>query len=116
MAAAGLRLDRFLAEQSAVGSRAAAERLVAGGEVLVDGVARPKSHRLGGGEEVRFEPPEAAPELEAEAEPAGLHIAWEDEHLLVVDKPAGLVVHPSAGHGSGTLVNALLGRARDRGE
>ncbi|MGH3017811.1 MAG: RluA family pseudouridine synthase [Gaiellaceae bacterium] len=110
MAAAGLRLDRFLAEQSAVGSRAAAERLVAGGEVLVDGVARPKSHRLGGGEEVRFEPPEAAPELEAEAEPAGLHIAWEDEHLLVVDKPAGVVVHPGADHAQGTLAGALRGR------
>ena len=93
-----------------MGSRAAAERLVSGGDVLVDGVARPKSHRLAGGEEVRFELPEAPPEPEPEAEPAGLRIAWEDEHLLVVDKPAGVVVHPGAGHAQGTLAGALRGR------
>jgi 23S rRNA pseudouridine1911/1915/1917 synthase len=110
-----LRLDRFLAEQAAVGSRAAAERLVAEGEVLVDGIARPKSHRLAGGEEIRFEPPEAAPEPEAEAEPSGLHIAWEDEHLLVVEKPAGVVVHPGAGHARGTLAGALRGRGATGG-
>jgi 23S rRNA pseudouridine1911/1915/1917 synthase len=93
-----------------VGSRAAAERLVSGGAVLVDGVARPKSHRLAGGEEIRFEPPEAPAELEDEAEPTGLSIAWEDEHLLVVDKPAGVVVHPGAGHARGTLAGALRRR------
>jgi len=98
-----------------VGSRAAAERLVAEGVVLVDGIARQKSHRLTGGEEVRFEPPEAAPEPEAEAEPAGLHIAWEDEHLLVVEKPAGVVVHPGAGHARGTLAGALRGRGATGG-
>ena len=98
-----------------MGSRAAAERLVAEGVVLVDGTARPKSHRLTGGEEVRFEPPEAAPEPEAEAEPAGLHIAWEDEHLLVVEKPAGVVVHPGAGHARGTLAGALRGRGATGG-
>ena len=98
-----------------MGSRAAAERLVAGGTVLVDGVARPKSHRLAGGEEVRFEPPAAAPEPEAEAEPAGLAIAWEDEHLLVVDKPAGVVVHPGAGRAQGTLAGALRGRGATGG-
>jgi 23S rRNA pseudouridine1911/1915/1917 synthase len=110
-----LRLDRFLTEQPAVGSRAAAERLVAEGVVLVDGIARPKSHRLTGGEEVRFEPSEAAPEPEAEAEPAGLYIAWEDEHLLVVEKPAGVVVHPGAGHPRGTLAGALRGRGATGG-
>ena len=98
-----------------MGSRAAAERLVAEGEVLVDGIARPKSHRLAGGEEVRFEPPEAAPEPEAEAEPSGLHVAWEDEHLLVVEKPAGVVVHPGAGHARGTLAGALRGRGATGG-
>jgi 23S rRNA pseudouridine1911/1915/1917 synthase len=109
-----LRLDRFLAEQSAVGSRAAAERLIAG-EVLVDGIARPKSHRLAGGEEVRFELPEALPEPEAEAEPPGLHVTWEDEHLLVVEKPAGVVVHPGAGHARGTLAGGLRGRGATGG-
>jgi 23S rRNA pseudouridine1911/1915/1917 synthase len=83
---------------------------VSGGRVLVDGAARPKSHRLAGGEEIRFDPQEAASELEEEAEPVGLSIAWEDEHLLVVDKPAGVVVHPGAGHARGTLAGALRGR------
>jgi 23S rRNA pseudouridine1911/1915/1917 synthase len=102
--AAGERLDRFLAAH--LGSRAAAERAVEAG-VLVDGTARPKSFRLAGGE--RVEAPEEAPppELPPPAEP---RIVWEDEHLLVVDKPAGLVVHPGAGRASGTLVQALAGK------
>jgi 23S rRNA pseudouridine1911/1915/1917 synthase len=78
--------------------------------VLVDGLARPKSHRLLAGEEVRVEVPEAAPPPAVEPEPPGLEIAWEDEHLLVVDKPAGVVVHPGAGHSTGTLAGALRGR------
>ncbi|HEU0305299.1 MAG TPA: RluA family pseudouridine synthase [Gaiellaceae bacterium] len=108
--AAGLRLDRFLSEQPAVGSRAAAERLIAGGSVLVDGATRPKSHRLAGGEEVRVELPEVEDEPAAEPEPPGLAVVWEDEHLLVVDKPAGVVVHPGAGRARGTLAGALRGR------
>jgi 23S rRNA pseudouridine1911/1915/1917 synthase len=75
--------------------------------VLVDGEARPKSHRLEGGEEVEFQAPEAEPALEAEELP--LRIAYEDEHLLVVDKPAGIVVHPGPSHATGTLVHGLLG-------
>jgi 23S rRNA pseudouridine1911/1915/1917 synthase len=92
-----------------VGSRAAAERLLGGGSVLVDGALRPKSHRLVGGEEVAFEPEARAEGLVREDLP--LRIAWEDEQLLVVDKPAGLVVHPAPGHASGTLVHGLVGRA-----
>jgi 23S rRNA pseudouridine1911/1915/1917 synthase len=103
-AAAGTRLDRFLADH--VGSRAAAERAVEAG-VLVDGQPRPKSHRLEGGEEVELrEAEEAAPA----PPPPVPRIAWEDDHVLVVDKPAGLVVHPGAGHAGGTLVDALAGR------
>ena len=98
-----------------MGSRAAAERLVSGRAVLVDGVARPKSHRLAGGEEIRFEPPEAPSEPQEEPEPAGLRVAWEDEHLLVVDKPAGVVVHPGAGRTRGTLAGALRGRGATGG-
>jgi 23S rRNA pseudouridine1911/1915/1917 synthase len=93
-----------------VGSRAAAERLLAGGSVLVDGAARPKSHRLAGGEEVAFEPSEPA-RADLEPEPMELRIAYEDEHLLVVDKPAGIVVHPGAGHATGTLVHGLVAHA-----
>jgi 23S rRNA pseudouridine1911/1915/1917 synthase len=78
--------------------------------VLVDGASRPKSHRLAGGEEVAFEPPvRGAAGLVAE--PMDLRIAYEDEHLLVVDKPAGLVVHPAPGHATGTLVHGLVGVA-----
>jgi 23S rRNA pseudouridine1911/1915/1917 synthase len=113
--AAGERLDRFLASCEEVGSRAAAERLVGEGAVLVDGAAPAKSLRLAGGEELEVELPERrASTLEPETV-AGLRIAWEDEHLLVVDKPAGIVVHPSAGHGSGTLVHGLLAHAIEGG-
>jgi 23S rRNA pseudouridine1911/1915/1917 synthase len=108
--AAGVRLDRYLSRQADVGSRAAAERLIACGAVLVDGVARPKSHRLTAGEEIQVELTEAEPDAPPEPEPAGLRVAWGDEHLLVVDKPAGVVVHPGAGHAGGTLAGALRGR------
>jgi 23S rRNA pseudouridine1911/1915/1917 synthase len=80
------------------------------GAVLVDGAARPKSHRLSGGEEVSFEAPPAGGSGLV-AEPMDLRIAYEDEHLVVVDKPAGLVVHPAPGHATGTLVHGLVGVA-----
>jgi len=101
---AGERLDRFLATH--LGSRAAAERAVAAG-ALVDGVTREKSYRLAGGETVVVTEAEDVPDLPAPPPP---RIVWEDEHLLVVDKPAGLVVHPGAGHASGTLVHSLAGK------
>ena len=104
--AAGERLDRFLASLPEVGSRSIAERVLADG-VLVDGQARAKSHRLGGGEELEFEAPDT-PGPTLEPEQMDLRIAYEDEHLVVVDKPAGLVVHPAPGHTSGTLVHGLL--------
>jgi 23S rRNA pseudouridine1911/1915/1917 synthase len=105
-AAAGERLDRYLASLPEIGSRGVAERVLGAG-VLVDGEKRAKSHRLTGGEELEFE----APGLEAPAlapEPMDLRIAYEDEHLVIVDKPAGLVVHPAPGHTTGTLVHGLL--------
>jgi 23S rRNA pseudouridine1911/1915/1917 synthase len=114
--AAGERLDRFLATCEGVGSRAAAERLVEEGAVEVDGARRSKSHKLAGGEELEFELPQRR-EATLEPEPVeGLRVAYEDEHLLVVDKPAGVVVHPSAGHTSGTLVHGLLAEAIEGGE
>ena len=100
------RLDRAVAARPGVASRSLAERLIGEGAVLVDGVARPKSHRLEGGEEVVVELPEQAGPLEAE--PMDLRIAWEDEHLLVVDKPAGIVVHPTTSGETGTLVHGLV--------
>ncbi len=109
--AAGERLDRFLATQEGVGSRAVAERLVSEGAVLVDGARRAKSHRLEGGEDVELELPDRREPALVPEPVEGLHIAYEDEHLLVVDKPAGVVVHPSSGHPHGTLVHGLLAHA-----
>src|SRR4051812_49947781 len=86
--AAGERLDRFLATH--LGSRSAAERAVEAG-ALVDGIARPKSYRLEGGEEISVEAVAAAEPVAPPPEPA---IAWEGEHLLVIDKPAGLLRPP----------------------
>jgi 23S rRNA pseudouridine1911/1915/1917 synthase len=102
---------------SAVGgiSRAHAQRLIGDGRALVDGARRRSSDRLAGGERVTVEL-SAPPDDSLVAESIPLVVAYEDDDMLIVDKPAGLVVHPSAGHGSGTLVNALLGRAKDRGE
>ncbi len=96
-------------------SRAHAQRLLGDGRALVDGNRRRSSDRLAGGERVRVELT-APPDETLAAESIPLRIAYEDGAMLIVDKPAGLVVHPSAGHGSGTLVNALLGRAAERGE
>ncbi|MBV9413785.1 MAG: RluA family pseudouridine synthase, partial [Solirubrobacterales bacterium] len=106
-AAAGTRLDRFLA--AAVGSRARAQALIDAGLVRVDGSLLPKRHLVRAGEAVEIAglPVEAA----AAAEPAPFDVAYEDEHLLVVDKPAGVVVHPARGHWAGTLAQALEGRA-----
>jgi 23S rRNA pseudouridine1911/1915/1917 synthase len=105
--AAGERLDRFLASLPEVGSRGVAERLLETGTVLVDGRPLDKSRRLSGGEELEFEPPQKQ-STELEPEQMDLRIAYEDEHLIVVDKPAGLVVHPGSGHATGTLVQGLL--------
>jgi len=114
-AAAGERLDRFLAGLPEIGSRAVAERLLSAAGVLVDGRARPKSHKLAGGEELEFEPP--APQSSTlEPQAMDLVVPYEDEHLLVVDKPAGLVVHPAPGHAQGTLVHGLLAYDVEGGE
>jgi 23S rRNA pseudouridine1911/1915/1917 synthase len=98
-----------------VGSRAAAERLLAAGAVLVDGEPRAKSHKLVGGEEVKIEAPAPAAE-EPPVAPPDLTIAYADEHLLVVDKPAGVVVHPAPGHAGGTLAQALAAAGAEGGE
>ena len=106
--AAGERLDVFLAGHA--GSRTAAQRLIDAGHVTVDGERRPKRHVLAGGERLAVTEPAAAP-AKPPAAPAQFTIAYEDEHLLVVDKPAGVVVHPARGHADGTLVQALAGVA-----
>ena len=109
---AGSRLDRFLALQADAASEALSRTriraLIDEGKVTLDGKpADDPGRKVRAGQVVAIEVPEAAP-----AEPAGenipLAVAFEDEHLIVIDKPAGLVVHPAAGHESGTLVNALI--------
>jgi len=102
----GERLDVFLAPHA--GSRAAAQRLIDARLVSVDGRLRVKRHTMRAGERVTVE---AAPEVpEAEVPDAEFAIAYEDEHLLVIDKPPGVVVHPARGHAAGTLAQALADR------
>jgi 23S rRNA pseudouridine1911/1915/1917 synthase len=106
---AGQRLDVFLAAR--VGSRAQAARLIAAGAVRVDGRPVAKRHLVSAGEEVHLG---VAPETVSpppEPSTVDFSVAYEDPYLLVVDKPAGLVVHPARGHWTGTLAQALAGRA-----
>ena len=99
------RLDAVLAELSGL-PRADVQRAIARGAVLVDGIPRPKSFRLRGGERI-----DARLEGRADVppEPGGVPVRYEDDHLLVVAKPAGMVTHPTVSRRSGTLVNRLLG-------
>jgi 23S rRNA pseudouridine1911/1915/1917 synthase len=105
--AAGGRLDRFLASLDEVGSRAAAERLIETGAVTVDGQARPKSHKLAAGQTVAFPAPEPVMS-ELVPQQMELPVRYRDDHLLVIDKPAGLLVHPVPGYSGPTLVHGLL--------
>jgi 23S rRNA pseudouridine1911/1915/1917 synthase len=102
-----------VAELPGVGARSVAERLVTAGAVLVDGRTRPKSFRLAGGEELEVAIPEA---VSLAPEPLDLPIVFEDEHLLVVDKPAGIVVHPTGARQGGTLAHGLLERGAAGGD
>ena len=110
---AGERLDVLLGEE--VGSRARAQRLIDAGLVTVDGVPRPKRHRVAEGERIAVAP-EPAPQPAEGGEEVEFGVAFEDAHLIVVDKPAGLVVHPAPGHPTGTLSQALATRGAAGGE
>ncbi len=103
------RLDRFLADQLDL-SRTQAARLVAAGAVQVAGKPARASRLLVRGEEVVVTYPEAEPPRTLTPNPLPLTVVHEDEHLVVLDKPAGLVVHPAPGHWDDTLVNALVAR------
>ncbi len=108
---AGKRLDVVLAEQLPL-TRSAVQGLMESGAVTVGDKSIPKNYRLRGGEEVAVCLPEATP-CDAIAQEIPLDIVYEDDHLLVVNKPKGMVVHPAAGHADGTLVNALLAHCGD---
>jgi 23S rRNA pseudouridine1911/1915/1917 synthase len=108
--AAGERVDRWLAARVPGLSRARLQALIDEGHVRVDGAARKPSHRVVTGERIEVEIPPLPPE-ELEPEAIALGVVHEDEHVLVLDKPAGLVVHPGAGHARGTLAAAVLAHA-----
>ena len=101
------RLDTFLRSKFPVASRSAIQRLIEEKNVLVNGRAVKPTHRPVRGETIEVRWPEARP-AEAQPEEIPLDVLFEDEHLLVLNKPAGSVVHPAAGHEEHTLVNALL--------
>src|SRR3954464_10060443 len=95
--------------REALGARVQAQRLIDAERVTVSGAVRPKRHRVHAGEVVECTPEDAAPGETAAAD-VEFAIAYEDDALVVVDKPAGLVVHPAPGHPTGTLAQALGGR------
>lgn len=107
-----LRLDAAAAKFFSI-SRARAQELIAEGLLLVDGRAREKKYLVQIGEKIEVELPEAK-ELEATPQNIPIDIVYEDDYLLVVDKPRGMVVHPAAGNPDGTLVNALLYHCKGR--
>lgn len=109
---APMRLDLFISSQLEGETRTAVQRLIEMGNVLVDGqVVRP-SAKLKGGEQVSVEIPEPT-EAEPQPEAIPLEVLYEDSDLIVINKPAGMVVHPAPGNNSGTLVNALLAHCSD---
>ncbi|HWG57568.1 MAG TPA: RluA family pseudouridine synthase [Candidatus Acidoferrales bacterium] len=104
---AGQRLDRFLASCLPGVSRSRIQSLMEEGRVLVDGASMKPAHRVGAGESIRVEiPAPTAPIIEAEDIP--LEVLWQDEDVAVINKPAGMIVHPGAGAASGTLAAALV--------
>ncbi len=104
---AGERLDRILAAHHADRSRATYQRWIAEGRVELDGAIASASARPRAGQQIRVRP---APPPPSDAEPEAIPLAvlYQDDDLVVIDKPAGMVVHPAPGHAGGTLVNALL--------
>lgn len=102
----GKRLDVYVAERGGI-TRSASAKLTERGAVKVNGVKMPKNYRLREGDTVDIDFPEPVPDM-AEPENIPLDIVYEDDYLLIVNKPKGMVVHPAAGNPTGTLVNALL--------
>ena len=103
----GLRCDAFVADCLPEISRSAAQRLAEQGLVTRRGVALNKKDKIKAGDQIQVCLPDPAP-AQAVAQPIPLDIRWEDEDVIVINKPAGMVVHPAAGNPDGTLVNALL--------
>ncbi|MBI5750319.1 MAG: RluA family pseudouridine synthase [Nitrospinae bacterium] len=109
---ANQRIDKFLSSYDSTLSRSFIQRLIDNGSVTVNGKFAKSSYKLKGGDEIKMEIPELEPST-VKPEPIPLDILYEDESVIVINKPAGMVVHPAAGYGSGTLVNALLYHCRN---
>ena len=105
----GVRVDRYVAEHSQL-SRSAITRLAKEGHVRIGDAPVDAGHRVKRGDEIVVEIPPEAPALSLEAEDIPIDVLYEDRDVIVVNKPADLVVHPAYGHSSGTLVNALVAR------
>jgi 23S rRNA pseudouridine1911/1915/1917 synthase len=108
----GARLDRFLASVVPGQSRSQIQRLIKDGHVRVGGTPAKANQSVKAGQEIAVDLPEPV-ESSVQAEPLELPILYQDPDIVVVDKPAGMVVHPAAGHAGGTLVNALLHHVKD---
>lgn len=109
---AGTRLDACLARAIEDLTRSAAAKAVEDGRVLVNGKTPNKSYKLTGHEQIEFTPEEPAP-IDAVPQDIPLDVVYEDDDVIVVNKPKGLVVHPAPGHPDGTLVNALIHHCGD---
>lgn len=107
----GERLDIVLAGWIDSLSRTSVQKLIESGEVLLNGEKKKSSYRVKPGDHVLMERPRSSEEGRLAAQEIPLEVVYEDRHLIVVDKPQGIVVHPGPGHPDGTLVNALLGRS-----
>lgn len=108
----GIRIDRYLSEYYADLSRSYLQKLLKDGGVLVDGKIVKSNYKVSSGEQILMEIPEAV-EPKILPEEIALDILYEDADIILVNKPKGMVVHPAAGHDSGTLVNALLAHCGD---
>jgi 23S rRNA pseudouridine1911/1915/1917 synthase len=106
------RLDVFLSTQQTAISRSRLKKLIVEGRVKVNGLVRPVGYKVREGDQVTLQVPVPVP-LDTLAEPIPLNIIFEDEYLLALNKPSGIVVHPAPGHHTGTLVNALLHHCKD---
>src|SRR2546430_16445232 len=109
VAEVGEPCDRFLAAHSLL-SRSAIQRLAREGRVRVDGESVEPAYKVRAGQELTADVPDAAPALSLAAEDIPADVLYEDEDVIVVNKPAALVVHHPYGHETGTLVNAIVGR------
>lgn len=107
-----VRIDRYLSDHCEGFSRSYLQKLLKNGEVFIDGKTVKSNYKVSAGEEILFEIPEAV-EPPIMPEKMDLDILYEDADLLMVNKPKGMVVHPAAGHLSGTLVNGLMAHCKD---